>query len=102
MRKRNLVAVIFLVLYAASWVLVFWACSPSVFGGTDSPLCPLVEEITGYLTLIAILSLVIFVISKVADDSSARDREAKRQIVLEAPHVLMPPEEEQSVSGDED
>ncbi|MBY8998385.1 MAG: hypothetical protein KGD60_11695 [Candidatus Thorarchaeota archaeon] len=52
------------------------------------------EEIIGYLTLTAILITVVFLISWVAGDPSAREREAKRQIMLEAPYVLMPHEED--------
>lgn len=94
MKKKDIVVVTFVVLFVTSWFLLFWYCAPSAFGGTDSPLCPLMEEIAGYITLIAILLAVVCLISWVADDTSAREREAKRQIMLEAPHVLMPPEED--------
>ena len=93
MKKRDFAVVTFLVLFVTCWFVTFWFCARSAFGGTDSPLCPLMEEITGYITLAAILLTVVFLISWVAGDPSAREREAKRQIMLEAPHVLMPPEE---------
>lgn len=45
------------------------------------------------VTLTGGLFVILFILNKLCDDSSAREREMRRQIALESPRVLMPDDE---------
>ncbi len=46
---------------------------------------------TGFLILCAVV--ILFILNRICDDPSAREREMRRQIALESPRVLMPDDE---------
>ena len=71
-------------------------CMPASFtvSAVASPLCPFIEYAAQYLLPISGIFGVIFVLDIVCDDSSAREREMRRQIALESPRVLMPDDDE--------
>ena len=45
------------------------------------------------VTFIGGLFVILFILNKLCDDSSAREREMRRQIALESPRVIMPDDE---------
>lgn len=56
---------------------------------------PIFLELFGYLMLFNIAIICAFIGNTLLGDPSAREREAKRQIMLESPRVLMPEENNQ-------
>jgi len=80
-----------LVFGGAFFVLVMSLCWKDPYGNSA---CQLVLGIFAAATLIGGLFFILFVLSKLCDDSSAREREMRRQIALESPRVLMPDDEE--------
>lgn len=59
----------------------------------QSPLCPIIRDVGEYLILISGFFTVVFLVDLFCDDSSAREREMRRQIALESPRVIMPDDE---------
>ncbi len=87
--------VIAIVLYSSLTIPFFLLC----FGGAisssidQSPLCPIIRDVGQYIGLICGFFTVVFLVDLFCDDSSAREREMRRQIALESPRVIMPNDE---------
>ena len=62
-------------------------------GPSGNLVCQLILGIYVALTLIGGLFVILFILNKLCDDSSAREREMRRQIALESPRVIMPNDE---------
>lgn len=85
MKRSEGVCIGAIILYYITSVLggfLFFAGAPRVF----------LETIV-YLSLLSIVLMCAFIGNLLLSDPSAREREAKRQIMLESPHVLMPDED---------
>lgn len=91
------VSVALAIVFWCSWAIpAFILCFPAAFtvSAQESYLCPGIRYAAQYLILLSGFFGVIFIFDIVCDDSSAREREIRRQIELESPRVLMPEEEE--------
>ena len=55
--------------------------------------CQLVIGIAAGGLFILYSGVILFVLNRLCDDSSAREREMRRQIAFESPRVIMPDEE---------
>ena len=60
---------------------------------TNPSYCRLVQDTGLVASLILGAIVIIFILNKICDDSSAREREMRRQIALESPRVIMPDDE---------
>jgi hypothetical protein len=74
-------------------VLLYYFTGPLMLGFYIAGAPRAVLDIFPYISLFSIVLMCAFVGNLLLGDPSAREREAKRQILLESPHVLMPDKE---------
>jgi hypothetical protein len=88
--------VIAIVLYVVFSIPMWVFCAIAAFPGSSgkSPICLIVEDIGQYLILLCGFFTVVFLANLFCDDSSAREREMQRQILIESPRALVPDDEE--------
>jgi hypothetical protein len=71
-------------------LVLYYISGPLVLGLYLAGAPRAVLELAGYISLFSIVLMCAYIGNRLLDDPSATEREAKRQIMLESPHVLMP------------
>jgi hypothetical protein len=81
-------------------IVSYYIAAPLIFGLMVAGAPRVYLDAIAWFSLIPMILICGFIGNRLLDDSSAREREAKRQIMLESPHVLMPDEEYRREEGE--